>query len=67
MPLIYLNIEYIAVIIDQESMLVVPGAALGRVPWVPGNPWISKTITKDPWTFKATTKEPGKTLIRCNF
>ena len=25
-----------------------PGAALGRVPWVPVNPWISRTYAKEP-------------------
>ena len=46
---------------DERSKIVVPkdigkpkflnkltGAALGRVPWVPVNPWISKTYAKEP-------------------
>ena len=31
---------------------VCPGAALGRVPWVPVNPWIFKTFTKEPVKFE---------------
>ena len=37
----------------------ISGAALGRVPWVPVNPWISRTIIKEPVDFRPITKEPG--------
>jgi len=29
-----------------------PGAALGHVPWVPVNPWISRTWAKETLKFK---------------
>ena len=28
-----------------------PGAALGRVPWVPVNPWISRIFAEEPMKF----------------